>query len=133
MIKIMTKLHQHNTEESIGIQNNNTGAGNQFNNNSSGSQNNTINEIASDIEKSYDLVELASQLSTLREAMRTRSTEEDHDIAVGNVASAVKAAKEKNIPDVIKYLKAAGSWAYNIAEKLSIPIAIEIIKKALNL
>lgn len=78
----------------------------------------------------YD--QLADDLSRLRMAMRQAAKDDEHDIALGEVAQAEKAARAKNLSAVLAHLKAAGAWALDVATKIGIPVAVEVIKKALD-
>jgi hypothetical protein len=96
-------------------------------------QNITFTQIGNQIEELVDLSELADELSRLRQAMKKEAVEAEHDIAVSEVAKAEQAAKAENTPKVAEHLKAAGKWALDIAVKLSIPVAIEALKKSLGM
>jgi hypothetical protein len=93
----------------------------------------TFNQIGNQLEESIDLMALANELSTLRQAMMKESTEVEHSIAVGDVAKAEQAAKSKNATKVVEYLKSAGKWTLDIASKIGVPIAIEALKRAMGI
>ena len=93
----------------------------------------TFNQIGSQLEESMDLLKLANELSTLRQAMMKESTEVEHSIAVGDVAKAEQAAKSKDAVKVVEYLKPTGKWTLDIASKIGVPIAIEALKRAIGI
>jgi hypothetical protein len=94
---------------------------------SSVSTSQTWQEIAPGI----DLTALATQLEKLRVAMRAQATTEDQDAAIGAVAEAAKAAREKQGSKVGEALKKAGKWALDIAVQVGVPLAVEALKKVL--
>ncbi|MGD1907912.1 MAG: hypothetical protein ACFB0C_18260 [Leptolyngbyaceae cyanobacterium] len=63
----------------------------------------TFNQIVSQVEN-LDLSRLADELSTLRKTMMLEASETDQAIAAGNVAQAEKAAQEKDVSKLVKYL-----------------------------
>ncbi|MFC1718223.1 hypothetical protein ACFL6S_31495 [Candidatus Poribacteria bacterium] len=75
-----------------------------------------------------DLVKLAGELSTLREAMLEEADSPEHYAALGDIAKAETAAKEDEGPTVLEHLKSAGKWALGIATK----IGTEVAKTALE-
>lgn len=93
----------------------------------------TFNQIGGQIEASMDLSELAQQLSRLRQTMSQEATEAEHHIAVGEIAKAEKAAKEKDASKVAESLKSAGKWALEVASKIGVSLAIDAIKQATGL
>jgi hypothetical protein len=93
----------------------------------------TFNQIGSQLENSVDLLQLADELSTLRQAMVKEAIELDHSIAVGDVAKAEQAAKSKDATKVAEYLKSAGKWTLDIASKIGVPLAIEALKRSMGI
>lgn len=90
--------------------------------------NNTFQQIQADI----DLPKLANELGRLRAAIKSESTETpEQDEAIGAVAGAEKAATRGDAPAVLQYLKSAGEWTLGIAEKIGVPVAVEILKRAM--
>jgi hypothetical protein len=92
----------------------------------------TFNQIWNQSGQNIDLPTLATQLETLRGALRKEASEPEHDEALGAVAAAQKAAKEENGPKVLEYLSTAGKWTLDIATKIGVPIAIEALKRAMT-
>jgi hypothetical protein len=80
-----------------------------------------------------DLAQLATELSQLRAAMKQSVENDDHDIAIGEVAQAEKAARENNASAVLVHLKSAGSWALKVATNIGVPVAVEVLKQALSI
>ena len=64
--------------------------------------------------------------------MKQEATEPEHDVAIGDIAKAEKAAKEGDGPKVLEYLKAAGKWALDIAIKVGSSVASAAITKAIG-
>lgn len=95
-------------------------------------ENLNFTQIGKSIEESVDLSKLADELSELRQAMKKEAVEAEQDIAVSEVAKAEQAAKAKNASKVAEHLKAAGKWALDVAIKISMPVAIEALKKSLG-
>ncbi len=95
---------------------------------------NTWNDVKAEI----PLDELAKQLATLREAVKTTeldpsTTEEDRDIAVGQLRQAEKAAENDDGPGALAHLKTAGAWLLKVTTSVGVPIAIAAIKAALGI
>jgi hypothetical protein len=80
-----------------------------------------------------DLPGLMSELGVLRAEMKKNALDADHDVEIGAVALAEKAAKEGNAQSVLEYLKNAGTWALEIAQKIGVEVAAAAIKHALGL
>ncbi len=80
-----------------------------------------------------DLQILAAELDTLRALLRKERTDSFHDIAIGEVAAAQTAAKEGKEDDVLKHLKNAGKWAFDVSTKVGVGVATQAIKTALGL
>ncbi|MDW8300291.1 MAG: hypothetical protein RML95_13240 [Anaerolineae bacterium] len=80
-----------------------------------------------------DLDQLADDLSRLRAAMRQAAQSDEHDVALGEVAQAERAARAKNLSAVLAHLRAAGAWALDVATKIGVPVTVEVIKKALGI
>jgi hypothetical protein len=47
------------------------------------------------------------------------------------VAAAEKAAVKGDVPTTLGHLKAAGTWALGVAEKIGVSVATEAIKRAI--
>lgn len=79
-----------------------------------------------------DLGKLAAELETLRQAAKQEASEADHDIAVGEIASAEEAAKKGDMNSVKHHLAKAGSWAFDVATKIGVALAVEAIKQSMK-
>ena len=79
-----------------------------------------------------DLAKLAEELGRLREAMKGEATgTREQDKAIGTVADAEEAAAAGDGPAALRHLKSAGKWTLGIAEKISVALVIEALKKAI--
>jgi len=93
----------------------------------------TFQQIGGNIERAMDLSALASELTTLREAMSREATEVGHYIALGEVAKAEEAAKAKESSKVAQSLKAAGKWTLDVATKIGTSLATEALKESMGM
>lgn len=93
----------------------------------------TFNQIWNQASSSTDLSVLANELAQLRTNLKGQSTEPDHDVAVGEIASAEVAAQKRDGPTAMKHLARAGKWALDVATKIGVPVAAEALKKAMGL
>jgi hypothetical protein len=75
-----------------------------------------------------EIGELADGIAKLRAAMAAEATEGDQYIALGSVAAAEKEANAGNKEKAIEYLKSAGKWALDMAQK----IGVNVITKAIQ-
>ena len=81
--------------------------------------------------QSLDLPALATELTTLRQAMRKEAKEPFHDKAVVQVGEAQEAAQNHDGPRALQHLKNAGQWALDVATKVGVNLATEALKKVL--
>ena len=86
-------------------------------------------ETAEDI----DIKKLASELAALRQELKTAADSPEQDAAVGAVANAEVAAKDGDGPGVLEWLKNAGEWVLEVAEKIAVPLAVAALKAAAGL
>lgn len=93
----------------------------------------TFNQTADRIEGSINFVQLADELARLRQAMMREATEAEHSIAAGEVAKAEQSAKVKDPAKVAEHLRSAGKWALDIASKIGVPVAVEVLKKSIGI
>jgi hypothetical protein len=84
------------------------------------------------VEGSVDLAELAEQLSRLRQAMGAEAKTPEDKLAVSAIEAAEESARQKNGAKAIGYLKTAGTWALQMAEKLAVEVAAAMLRKALS-
>lgn len=80
-----------------------------------------------------DLAALTKDLSKLRFAMRDEASEAEHDIVIGEIALAEKAATEGNSSIALKHLEAAGTWALDVAKKIGVGVAVTALEASLGL
>lgn len=80
-----------------------------------------------------DLPTLAEQLAVLRAAMRDEPDGPDRDIAIGSIAQAEKAAELGQPSKVAEYLKTAGRWALEVAEKIGVGVAVVAIRAVIGI
>jgi uncharacterized protein YjbI with pentapeptide repeats len=83
-------------------------------------------------QSNIDLTQLAEELTRLRAAMKqeTQGTREQ-DKAIVVVADAEEAAINGDGPTTLQHLKAVGTWALSVAEKIGVTVATEAIKRAM--
>lgn len=93
----------------------------------------TFNQITNIIDESMEYSQLADELSRLRQAMSQEARETEQHIAVGDVAKAEKAAKEEDSSNVVNSLKSVGGWALDVATKIGVSLASEIIKHSMGM
>jgi hypothetical protein len=80
-----------------------------------------------------DLPRLAADLVELRRAMRAEAKgEAEEDVALGEIAKAEAAARSGDQKGALQALKAAGKWAFSVAEKIGVGVAIAAMKPLLG-
>jgi hypothetical protein len=89
------------------------------------------NEV--DFWHSVNFDDLEKELSSLQQAMKKQAKTDEHDIALGEIAKAKKAAKEKKREKILLALRSAGKWAFDVATKIGTTLAAEALKIALGL
>ncbi|MEN3332970.1 MAG: hypothetical protein V7641_2335 [Blastocatellia bacterium] len=92
----------------------------------------TFNQIWNQLQGSIDLPKLADELSRLRQEMKKKAIEPEHDMAVSEIAKAEISAKAGEGSKTLEYLKSAGKWALDIATKIGTSLAVEALKKSLG-
>jgi hypothetical protein len=55
----------------------------------------------------------------------------EQDKAIGAVADAEEAAAKGDGPAALGYLKSAGNWALDTAQKIGVGVAVEALKRAM--
>ncbi|MBF0456542.1 MAG: hypothetical protein HQK99_01435 [Nitrospirae bacterium] len=93
----------------------------------------TFHQIWNQQNGQIDLSALAMELPLLRSAMRKEATNPEHDISIGDIASAETSAIKKDGPSTLQHLKSAGKWALDVATKVGTGVATYAIKTALGL
>jgi hypothetical protein len=89
-----------------------------------------VQQIVSHPAEALDVHALAEELGRLRAAMKREATAPEQDVAVAEVARAEIAAKEGNTQQALQHLKAAGTWAFDVATKIGVGVATAAIKSA---
>lgn len=79
-----------------------------------------------------DLPKLAAELQQLRNALRQRAKEREHDAAIVAVGDAEQAAEDGDGQTALEYLKKAGKWALDVAKEIGVSVASEALKTALK-
>ncbi|MBD0399987.1 hypothetical protein [Flammeovirga sp. EKP202] len=97
------------------------------------STNNSFQQMNYNIPEDLDFNKLHGQLGQLREnlAMKAKSPEEFK--AIGEVAEAELASKDKDGNKVVKHLKGAGKWVFDTAKDVGMDLVTELIKKQMEL
>jgi hypothetical protein len=80
-----------------------------------------------------DMRTLAVELASLRREMKQVATEPEHDMAIGQIAAAETAAQKGDAGTVLRHLKSAGRWGFDVATKIGVSVASEAIKKSIGL
>lgn len=92
-----------------------------------------FNQIWLSTSSQIDLSSLSNELELLREKMKEAASTPEQDQAVGAVASAQMAAGQGNGPQTIAYLSKAGRWAFDIASKIGVGLAVTALQRALGM
>ena len=80
-----------------------------------------------------DLTRLKKELSALREALVAKAKSGSDYETVAQVAKAIDAAESGNGPAVLRYLKAAGKWAFEVANDIGAAVAAAALQKTIGL
>jgi hypothetical protein len=97
----------------------------------------TFNTVQHQAFSEIDLRALAQELPRLRQAMMRQSLEDDdsdpdHAIAAAAIANAEKSAKAGDVPSTMGFLKSAGKWAWEIANKIGVSVAAKALEGAIT-
>lgn len=92
----------------------------------------SISEISSSMQLG-NLVDLADELARLRLELRRHAETVEHDRVIVAIGEAEEAARRNDALTVTERLKAAGSWAFDMASKIGVSVAAEAIKKTVGL
>jgi hypothetical protein len=93
----------------------------------------TFTQVWNQLDGKLNLAQLSEELRRLREAMEGDATQPGQKLSTGAVAAAEESARQKDGPKVLEYLKTAGKWALEMAEKIGLDLAKEALKSALGL
>jgi hypothetical protein len=91
----------------------------------------TINQMWQTLENN-DTERLANELDILRAKLKDCATDPEHDLAIGEVASAQIAAKGGDGPSAMKHLARAGTWALDTATTIGTTLAAAALKAAMG-
>jgi hypothetical protein len=93
----------------------------------------TFNQIWSQLSSDVDLAALATELVTLRTAMREQATKPEDDLALAEVGQAQLAADRGDGPTTMSHLCKAGKWALDTATTIGTQVAAAAIKSTIGL
>ena len=93
----------------------------------------TFHQVSAQQIGHLDMRTLAVELASLRREMKQTATEPDHDIAIGQIAAAEAAAQKGDTGTVLRHLKTAGKWAFDVATKIGVSVASEAMKKSMGM
>ncbi|MGD1082864.1 MAG: hypothetical protein ABR881_31500, partial [Candidatus Sulfotelmatobacter sp.] len=93
----------------------------------------TFQQIWNQIYGAIDLPQLARELAKLKTALRSEAHHPEDEMAIGAVTAAEAAAKEGNGPKTLEYLKNAGKWAFDVATKIGVDLAVAAMKSSLGM
>jgi hydroxypyruvate isomerase len=91
--------------------------------------NNTFQQVNYSFPENFDYEKLSEQLTILRDNLVRNAKTPDEFKAIGDVAAAELASKEKDGNKVVKHLKDAGKWVFDTATKIGVSVVSEIIKQ----
>ena len=80
-----------------------------------------------------DAQQLARELTILRAELKDRSTNAEHDLAIGEVAYAELAVGKGDKPSVKEHLAKAGKWALDVSTSIGTTLASAAIKAAMGI
>lgn len=92
----------------------------------------SFNQIWNETKDYVDLNKLAEELEILRLKLKDEAKTLENDISIGNIAGAETSARNGDGPKTYEYLQKTGKWALDIACKISVPVATEVLKKLLG-
>ena len=91
---------------------------------------NIINSVNNTTAENIDFESLTQELAKLRmKLVETAGNDPVNFQAIGAVANAELASKEKDENKVIQYLKDAGLWVFETAKSIGVEVVTELIKK----
>jgi hypothetical protein len=96
------------------------------------SVNATINDNSGMALQQLNMNQLADELNTLRESMRSEAQTTEQFNAVAAISSATDAAKSGETSTVFEKLKSAGQWALDVSTKVGTTLAAEAIKRSMG-
>jgi hypothetical protein len=119
--------------------NNHYHIGNQYNVNQAGAvgsnssaTDTTFNQLNNSLPGNTNYEQLAIELSELKQLLLSKASNADQYKAIGEVAQAEEAAKEKNGNKVVKSLQSAGKWVLDSAKDIGTDVLAEVIKQQIG-
>lgn len=97
------------------------------------SSNNSFQQINYNVPADLDFDKLHGQLGQLKENLASKAKSPEEFKAIGEVAEAELASKEKDGNKVVKHLKDAGKWVFDTAKDIGVDVVTELIKKQMEL
>ncbi|OSZ79431.1 hypothetical protein CAP35_14610 [Chitinophagaceae bacterium IBVUCB1] len=113
--------------------------GDQYNINQAGAvgpnssaNNNVFNQTNYTLPDNTNYELLSSELAKLKQELIGKATLPEHYIAIGEVANAEEATKNKDGNKVVKSLLTAGKWVLDAATNIGTNVVAEIINKQIG-
>jgi len=127
-----SELRRENNKHSVSrvVTINNQGSGSQFILDSKLSHSHVEANVSG--AANVDLEHLAEELRRLRSALREQSSNLEQDEAIVEIGRAEAAAVAGDTGALVRHLKSAGHWAFDVATKIGTSVAAAAINKALN-
>lgn len=94
---------------------------------------NTFQQIYQEATSELDFGQLAGELATLREALKSEATTGQQYLALAAVVEATEAAEQGDGPTALERLKAAGQWAFEVATKIGTSVAAKALQQSMGL
>ncbi|MFC5410681.1 hypothetical protein ACFPMF_15265 [Larkinella bovis] len=94
--------------------------------------NNTFQQVNNQLPLDINFSELSQQLSILKSEIKRKAETSEELEAVLEVSKAEDASKQQDGNQVIKHLKAAGTWVFTTAKDIGVDIVTDLIKKQIG-
>ncbi|MBL0237548.1 MAG: hypothetical protein IPQ02_13290 [Saprospiraceae bacterium] len=94
--------------------------------------NNTFNQQINQLPDKFNYEKLSEQLVTLKDELVKQAKLPEHYQAIGEIASAEIASKEKDGNKVVKHLLSAGKWVLDFAKQVGTDVVADVIKGQLK-
>jgi len=91
--------------------------------------NNNFNQVNYSLPNNTNYELLASELSTLKQALLSKASSSEDYIAISEVAKAEDATKNKDANKVVSALLSAGKWVFDVAKDIGTGLVVEILKQ----
>lgn len=73
--------------------------------------------------------QLIKELAAFKAELKRNATDDDHDIEIGNIAAAEKAAKDGDKSKALEFLSKAGKWTIEILTKIGTSLGAALLKE----